>query len=249
MSPDFARGAAVEILGTRAGEVTRIVIDPGQQQMHAEVRLEEGLGVYVRTNSQAVIRKRFGVAGDSYLDISRGTGAPLDWSYAVVTATLDRPPTENLGALVDEMKQKVLPIIDETQRSVRLVASIMERLERGEGALGRVLTNDQIVRDLEATIASAKESVDAIPALLRRVDKSLADVQSISRDLARATPQMPQIARNVEEASKNLPQLMLQTRATTAELQQLVIQLRSHWLFGSPPESTTARLPATAVRP
>ncbi len=128
------------------------------------------------------------------------------------------------------MKQKVLPIIDETQRSVRLVASIMERLERGEGALGRVLTNDQIVRDLEATMASAKESVDAIPALLRRVDKSLAEVQSISRDLARTTPQMPQIARNVEEASKNLPQLMLQTRATTAELQQLVIQLRSHWL-------------------
>ena len=26
-----------------------------------------------------------------------------------------------------------------------------------------------------------------------------------------------------------------------AELQQLVIQLRSHWLFGSPPESTAAR--------
>lgn len=205
--------------------------------------------VYVRRDSQAVIRKRFGVAGDSFLDISRGTAEPLDWSYAVITATLDRPPTENLGAMMDEMKQKVLPIIDETQRSVQLLASIMERLERGEGALGRVLTNDQIVRDLEATVTSAKESVDQVPALLRRVDKSLAEMQSVSRDIARTTPQMPQIARNVEEASKNLPQLMMQTRATTAELQQLVIQLRSHWLFGSQPESTAARLPATAVRP
>src|SRR5687768_5517723 len=57
----LARGAAVDILGTRAGEVTRIVIDP-TQQMHAEVRLEENMQVYVRRDSRAVIRKRFGVA-------------------------------------------------------------------------------------------------------------------------------------------------------------------------------------------
>jgi phospholipid/cholesterol/gamma-HCH transport system substrate-binding protein len=244
----LARGAAVDILGTRAGEVTRIVIDPGQQ-MHAEVRLEEDMQVYVRHDSQAVIRRRFGVAGDSYLDISRGAGEPLDWSYAVITATLDRPPTENLGALVDEMRQKVLPIIDETHRSVQLLASIMGRLERGEGAAGRLLTDDRLVRDLEATVANANDSIQAIPGLLARVEKSLAEVQRISRDLARTTPHLPAIARNVEETSKNLPMLLLQSRATAAELQQLMVQLRSHWLFGRDAESTATRLPATAVRP
>jgi phospholipid/cholesterol/gamma-HCH transport system substrate-binding protein len=244
----LGRGAAVDILGTKAGEVTRIVIDPGQQ-MHAEVRLEESMQPYVRHDSQAVIRKRFGVAGDSYLDISRGAGEPLDWSYAVVTATLERPPTENLGAVIDEVRQKVLPIIDETHRSVQLLASMMGRLERGEGAVGRLLTDDSLVRDLEATIANAKDSTQAIPALLQRVEKSLADVQKISRDLARATPQLPQIARNVEETSKNLPMLLLQTRASAAELQQLVVQLRGHWMFGGGPQGTATHLPATAVRP
>jgi phospholipid/cholesterol/gamma-HCH transport system substrate-binding protein len=241
----LARGAAVDILGTRAGEVTRIVIDP-TQQMHAEVRLEENMQVYVRRDSQAVIRKRFGVAGDSYLDVSQGTGEPLDWTYAVVTATLDRPPTENLGAMVDEIRQKVLPIIDETHRSVQLLASIMGRLERGEGAVGRALTDDRLVRDLEATVESAKGSVEAIPGLLSRVEKSLADVQKISRDLARATPQ---IAHNVEETTKTLPMLLLQSRATAADLQQLLVQLRGHWALGGQPESTATRLPATAVRP
>lgn len=244
----LASGAAVDVLGTRAGEVTRIVIDP-EQQMHAEVRLEEDMQVYVRSDSQAVIRKRFGVAGDSYLDISRGSGEPLDWTYAVITASLDRPPTENLGAMMDEMKQKVLPIIDETHRSVQLLASVMERLERGEGAVGRLLADDRLVRDLEATAANAKASTEAIPGILGRVEKSVAELQSISRDLARATPQMPQIARNIEEASESLPMLLLQARATTAELQQLVVQLRGHWLLGKDPESTATRLPATAVRP
>jgi phospholipid/cholesterol/gamma-HCH transport system substrate-binding protein len=244
----LSRGAAVDILGTRAGEVTRIVIDP-EQQMHAEVRLEQDMQVYVRSDSQAVIRKRFGVAGDSYLDISRGTGQSLDWTYAVITASLDRPPTENLGAMVDEVKQKVLPIIEEAHRSVQLLASIMDRLERGEGAVGRLLADDHLVRDLEATVANAKASTEAIPNILARVEKSLAEVQKISQDLARTTPQMPQIARNVEETSKSLPMLLLQARATTAELQQLVVQLRGHWLLGSTPESTATRLPATAVRP
>lgn len=244
----LSRGAPVDILGTRAGEVTRIVIDPGQQ-MHAAVRLEEDMQVYVRSDSKAVIRKRFGVAGDSYLDISRGTGEPLDWTYAVISASLDRPPTENLGAMMDEMKQKLLPIIDETHRSVQRLASVMERLERGEGAVGRLLADDQLARDLEATAANAKASTEALPGILSRVEKSLADVQRITRDLAHATPQMPKIARNVEEASKSLPTLLLQARATTAELQQLVVQLRGHWLLGRDPESTATRLPATAVRP
>jgi phospholipid/cholesterol/gamma-HCH transport system substrate-binding protein len=241
----LSRGAAVDILGTRAGEVTRIIIDPGQQ-MHAEVRLEEGMGNYVRSDSQAVIRKRFGVAGDSYLDISRGTGEPLDWTYAVITATLDRPPTENMGAMVDEVKLKVMPIIDETHRSVQLLASVMDRLERGEGAVGRLLADDRLVRDLEATAANAKASTEAIPDILARVEKSLAEVQNITRDLARATPK---IAGNVEETSKTLPMLILQARATTAELQQLVVQLRGHWLLGSDPQATSTRLPPTAVRP
>ncbi len=246
----LSRGAAVEILGTKAGEVTRIVIDP-DRQMHAEVRLEKDMQQYVLSDSKAVIRKRFGVAGDSYLDISRGSGEPIDWNYAVITATLDRPPTENIGAMMDEIKQKVFPIIDETQRSVHLLASVMERVERGEGAVGRLLADDSLVRDLEATAANAKSTTEAVPALLRRAEDSLAQLQKISRDLARTTPQMPKIARNLEATTQDLPALLLQARAATSELQQLVVQLRGHWLLGGGATENAAgtRLPATAVRP
>ena len=95
-------------------------------------------------------------------------------------------------------------------------------------------------------MANAKASTEAVPDILRRLDQSLADVQSISRNLARATPQM---SRNVDETTKNLPMLLQQARATTAELQQLVIQLRGHWLLGSRADGTAPHLPATAVRP
>lgn len=241
-------GAAVEVLGTKAGEVTRIVTDPAQQ-MHAQVRLDEGMQAYVRRDSQAVIRRRFGVAGESYLDISRGAGEPLDWEYAVLTATLDRPPTENLGAIVDEFRQKLLPIIDDMHRSVQVLATVMERLERGEGTVGRLLADDRLVRDIEATAAQAKDTVQATGAIMARVEKSIVDVQSISRNLIRTTRQLPGIASSIQETSKSLPPLLLQTQATTTELQQLVIQLRHHWLFRNAGGNTTNRLPTTEVRP
>jgi phospholipid/cholesterol/gamma-HCH transport system substrate-binding protein len=148
--------------------------------------------------------------------------------------------------MVDEVKQKVLPIIDETHRAVQLLASTMERLERGEGTVGGLLADDRLIRDLETTAANAKASTEAVPDILRRVEKSLAAVQTITRDLAKA---MPQIARNVEETSENLPMVVRQARATTAELQQLVVQLRGHWLLGRDPEGTATRLPSTVVRP
>jgi len=241
-------GSVVEILGTRAGEVTRIVTDPSQQ-MHAQVRLDEGMQAYVRRDSQAVIRRRFGIAGESYLDISRGAGEPLDWHYAVLTATLDRPPTENLGAIVDEFRQKLLPVIDDMHRSVQLLATMMGRLERGEGTVGRLLADDRLGRDIEAMVTQAKDTVQATGTIMAHVEKSLVDMQSISRDLTRTTRQLPGIARSIEETSRSLPTLLLQTQATATELQQLVIQLRQHWLFGNASENMTNRLPTTEVRP
>ena len=86
-------GAPVEILGTKAGEVRRIVLNP-DQHMHAEVYIRKAMMAFVRRDSQAIIRKQFGVAGASYLELTRGSDAPLDWEYAVITATAERAPTD-----------------------------------------------------------------------------------------------------------------------------------------------------------
>ena len=79
----------------------------------------------------------------------------------------------------------------------------MDRVERGEGAVGRLLADDSLVRDLEATAANAKSTTEAVPALLRRAEDSLAQLQKISRDLARTTPQMPKIAHNLEATTQD----------------------------------------------
>jgi phospholipid/cholesterol/gamma-HCH transport system substrate-binding protein len=90
-------GARVEILGTDAGQVRQIVIDP-KQRFHAVVEIEQTMEPFVRRDSKVFIRKQFGIAGAAYLEITRGQGEPLDWEYAVLTAEADQAPTENIGA-------------------------------------------------------------------------------------------------------------------------------------------------------
>ncbi|MBV8525431.1 MAG: MCE family protein [Acetobacteraceae bacterium] len=271
-------GADVEVLGTQAGTVRRIVIDP-RQQIYAEADIDDQARAFIRRDSQAVIRRRYGVAGAAYLDIKRGTGTPLDWTYAVIEATTERAPTETVGAVIDEVREKIFPILDDAGHSMHTLAALMDRMAHGEGDIGRLLTDDALMRGAEQTLAHAQNATAAldgvmaqlqgaahdaralaqsassresgVPALLRRTDQLLANLQAVTRDLAKASPRTPQIARNLENSSASLPSLIIQTQQTAQELEALLTQLRGLWLLGGggPPKAEPRRLPVGEVRP
>jgi phospholipid/cholesterol/gamma-HCH transport system substrate-binding protein len=274
----LAVGADVEVLGIHAGTVRRIVLNP-DQRMYADADIEQQINPFIRRDSRAVIRRRFGLAGAAYVDISRGTGAPMDWSYAVVEATTERAPTDTISALVDQLRQKIFPILDDAKRSMDSLAKITENLEKGQGTLGRLLTDDTLAHQTEQVIETTHEQIAAlapvisrlddvakqadvlaqlvasrqegIPDLLRRVNALLANLQATTRDLARAAPRLPEIARNVAGGTADLPGLLTQTQVTAAELERLLTQLRGLWLLGGGGTSSPepARLPAGQIQP
>jgi phospholipid/cholesterol/gamma-HCH transport system substrate-binding protein len=275
----LSEGADVEVLGTRAGRVRRVVIDPNQQ-MYAEADIDDQARGFIRRDSRAVIRRRFGVAGAAFVDISRGTGPVLDWQFAVIQAVTERDPTESIGTLIDQVRQKVFPILDDVGRTAHALAATTERIEKGQGDVGHLLTDETLVIDAEGTIAEARaaatnlghiltqlEAVShdiadlahtansrdgGVRSVMQRLDQTLAALQKAVLDLSRAAQHAPQIARNIETSSSNLPSLLTQTELTAQQLAQLLAQLRSLWLLGGagePPPGQPSRLPATEVRP
>jgi phospholipid/cholesterol/gamma-HCH transport system substrate-binding protein len=258
-------GADVEVLGTRAGTITRVVIDPSQQ-MHAVAEIDEQATAFIRRDSHAVIRRRFGVAGAAYVDIMRGHGQELDWTYAVIHAETERAPTETVGALIDEVRAKIFPVLDDAGRAMEALAVTMKRVEQGEGNVGRLMSDETLVRSLEATAADARAAAaDAqrmlaqlnapdggVPELLRRADATLASLQTAMRNLSRAAERAPRIARNIESTTANIPSLLTQAQQSAHELEQALAQLRRSWLLGGTaagPEEPPDRLPSTEVRP
>ena len=280
----LAQGAEVQVLGTRAGEIRRIVIEPSQR-MHAEVRIDGQMRPFIRRDSQVFIRRQFGIAGASYIDISRGKGAELDWGFAVLNATTERGPTENIGQLIEEVHAKFVPLLDEMhkviananavvdkagplQQTLQSAAALTQRIERGEGAMGRLLADDKMVADLQATLAAAQSAMahanglmaelertskDArLPGMVQRTDAILASLQTLSKNLASASPRFGRLTDSVAATTDSMPALLLQTETTARELELLLGQLRHHWLLGgssAPPAPASRRAPAGEVRP
>lgn len=291
----LSQGASVEILGSKAGDVRRIVIQP-DGGIYAEVHVNAEMTDFVRRDSQVTIRKRFGVAGDSYLAVTRGRGQPLDEDYAVLEARTDRAATISTGELLEELREKALPVIDDAARTINSLAAVTEglrdpegnlqqtlanldavtgRLARGEGAVGRLLVEDALIKDLEtlvaglnktlggmgpmldelrvtmANIAVMSEALGAqaksIPEASKRLGSVLDSVDAIMKDLQRTTPELPRITRSVADSSENLPLLLLQTQETLAELEILIRQLRASWIVGG--EGAEPAQPASRISP
>jgi phospholipid/cholesterol/gamma-HCH transport system substrate-binding protein len=273
----LAVGADIEVLGIHAGAVRRIVLN-ADQQMYAEVDVDQQATAFIRRDSRVVIRRRFGVAGAAFVDISRGLGVALDWNYAVIEATTERAPTDTISAMFDEIREKFIPVLDDVKRAADGIAMLTDNLQRGRGTAGRLLADDTLIRQAEQTVAIARERIadiapavvhlndatrradalidrigsdkDGLPNLIRRVDASLQNLQAISRDVARATSRLPEIAGNVASSAAELPALLTQIQITAADLEQLVIQVRGLWLLGgSNPPPPQTRLPATRLQP
>jgi phospholipid/cholesterol/gamma-HCH transport system substrate-binding protein len=267
-SQGLSPGADIQVLGTRVGTVRRVVVDPSQR-MYAEAELDQQATPFIRRDSKAVVKKQFGVAGAAYLEIARGKGAPLDWSYAVIDAETERDPTENIGAMVDQVKQMVFPILEDAARMVRALAETADNIAQGHGNIGRLVKQEELAdqltqtlnnlktatEQLNASLANVKDLTttavgpDGLPALLRRADASLASVQKATQDLARATPQLPAITRDVGASTANLPALLTQSQTTAAQLEKLLEQLRHTWPLSSSATPEPGRLPPGEVRP
>lgn len=289
----LTEGSMVEILGTRAGQIQEIVINP-DQKIHAIARIESDMAVFIRSDSRASIRRTFGIAGDAFLEITRGSGPPLDWEFAVLTVESDRRTSDTVAELIEELRAKILPVIDDAHKAIIVLMevarelqdpdkgvqqlltnlnAITDKIESGEGAIGRLLTEDKLVRDLEALVARMGPILDDmektienvaefsdefdvetgdIPEITRNLKKILASMELVMKDVRQATPHLPRIAKNMGDTTDAAPVLVLQVQDVLVELERLIQQLQSHWLFGGrsrQPAQTADRISPLEVNP
>ena len=252
----LAPGADIDVLGTHAGTVNRIVLNP-DGQMYATASIERQADPYIRRDSTASIRLRYGVAGAAYVEISRGKGPALDWSFAVLDATVQPNPADTITKTLNQVRAELLPLLAHAGHAMATLDELIAGLKAGHGSAGRLLVDDTLIRQAEATVAILKAEIAALgpiegklPPLLDQSHAILANVRGITHDAARATPQLPAITKNITTSTSNLPALLIQSQATLQQLEGLLEQLRGSWLLGGgggKPEPL--RLPPQQVRP
>ena len=273
----LAVGAELQVLGISAGRVVRIAIEPDRPLL-AEAQLDRGAAGFIRRDSRIFIRRQFGVAGAAFLEATSGTGAALDWDYAVLTAETDRSASQNLDEPIQGLRGRILPLIDDLGRTAENVARLTEglaspqgplqttlgalqdtaqRIQRGEGNIGRLLADESLIGEAEAVLARA----NAIAAGLATIARALADpqqgvpditrrVNEVAGSIAQVARQAPAMARDIRASAAALPGLLTQVQQASMELERLLTALRAHPLIGGGRSSEPpARLPPAELRP
>jgi phospholipid/cholesterol/gamma-HCH transport system substrate-binding protein len=241
------KGAAVEILGTPVGAVEKIQVnDDGR--MTGRFTIKGDFIRFVRVDSRAVVKKKFGIAGDAYVEVTQGRGAELDRDIPLL-ASKDTEITEIAQDILKRLQETTVPAIEEYTalaadlRStngplVKLLANLEEitaGLERGEGSAGQLLRDPAMAQELTRILA--------------QVNRALDEVQKILADVKATTAQLPAAASTVGREVQDLPGVVVQSQATLREAERLILGLQQNWLIRKhvPPTPATELIPASTT--
>jgi phospholipid/cholesterol/gamma-HCH transport system substrate-binding protein len=237
----LSEGAKIEVLGTRAGRVTQIVIRP-DEKIHAEAKIRPDMAPFVRRDSEAIIRKTFGVAGESFVEITRGYETGMDWDYAVLEARPDRAPTESIGEMMEDVRSRVIPILEQSERALTALADLIEsladpdgslqvvladvssltsRVERGEGSLGQLLANERTALEFEALLGNANATVERLPPILEELQAAAGQVTALSRAINAQSADLPAVNVRIQSILASLDSVMGDLRETSPQLPKI----------------------------
>lgn len=244
---DLQKGAEVRILGALVGAVESISVDEAGG-MTGEITIRGNFIRFVRKDSKAIAKKKFGVAGDAFVEITKGTGAALE-DGAVLACEKDTELMAMVQDVVQQIRTNTVPAIQAMQRAVEEYTKVAEELHRPDGNL------QQLLAHLNAITEGLVKGEGTAGQLLR--DPALAnELRQITGKIDATLEQVQQILENFEQVSETIrdetgdvPGLVLQGRETLRESEVLIEGLQRHWLLRKYMEvdEPTARVPVSGV--
>jgi len=229
------QGSEVYFLGTLVGSVSDVIVD-AKGRMEAEANIRRDFFRFVRADSSAVVKKKFGVAGDSFFEITRGEGKPLPEKNASIVC--NEQFQSALEAAVEEIRGQALAVLKkasagldlwtklgadlgETRQRLDQITVRMENMaagvEAGKGTVGRLITDTALADEAQNLLARANEAMN--------------ELQGVVTNLNVAAARLPEITDAVADEAKDLPGLVRQTQTSMRELERLVEALQRHWLL------------------
>ncbi len=235
-------GSGVQVLGTQVGRVRELRVDQ-TGQMRAVVSVRGDFMNFVRTDSEVLIRRKYGVAGDAYIEITRGDGRYLAESDVTLRA---QPPTDftaELQTVVREFSEVGIPMLESIDNAANSIARLTDTLndptgdlrktlarieamtaglQRAEGLLGKLLRDPEVAQRFEEILADTGSSMDQLNALLAEARKAAADLPEITSTLRSQSRRVPEMIDQVHKSLEQTRQIVADVGKATAPLPGMV---------------------------
>jgi len=236
------QGSEVYFLGTLVGSVSDVVVDEAGC-MEARTSIRHDFFRFVRADSSAVVKRKFGVAGDSFFEITRGQGQPLPEKNASIVCKEQFQSA--LEAAVEEVRREAMLVLKkvnggldtwtklgadlgETRQHLDQLTIRLEKMaagvEQGKGTAGKLITDTTLADEAQKLLARANEAMSELQGVVTNLNVAVRNVQN-------GTARLPEITEAVANEAKDLPGLVQQTQTSMRELERLVEALQRHWLL------------------
>ena len=142
--------------GTKVGRVEEILVTPSNLVVHVET----DRGVVMRENYRVAVCS-LSMLGGNFLQLEEGTGERIALDGAVLSGEMPSDWMQDLAKVAKNLsaltsREEISSVITNVEATVALVRSIVERVERGEGMVGQLLSSDtSVYEDLKATMSNA----------------------------------------------------------------------------------------------
>ena len=237
------QGSEVYFLGTLVGTVFNVVVDE-TGRMEAEANIRRDFFRFVRADSSAVVKRKFGLAGDAYFEITRGQGQPLPEKNASIICR-ELPGT--METAIEEVRSATLPVLQKlsvgldtwTALGTNLIATqarlehLIGRLndiaigvQQGKGTAGKLITNPALADEMQQLLAQANKVMSELQDVTTNLNIAVKDVQN-------GTTRLPEITDAVANETKDLPGLVRQTQVSMREIERVVEAMQQTWLLRS----------------
>jgi phospholipid/cholesterol/gamma-HCH transport system substrate-binding protein len=237
----IGQGSEVYFLGTLVGTVSDVIVDEAGR-MEARTSIHSDFFRFLREDSSAVVKKKFGVAGDAYFEITRGQGQPLLRKDASIVCK-ELPGT--METMIEEVRNAVLPALEKLSvgvdtwtavgtklsTGVDTWTTLGEKLSAGADAWTRLGTNlgesrqhlDQLIARLDRIVVGVELGKGTVGKLL--TDPALADeLKTILEKGNASMDQLQGILKDVQLAGTNLSAVSEALAVEAKDLPGLILQ-------------------------
>ncbi len=246
------KGCQTHILSTQAGSVIRIL--PNENgQIEALFEIKKSFQKFVRTDSKVVVKKKFGVAGDSYLEITSGDPKnPILPEMSVIPCSKEPEVMETVKEVLQNLQNSFNPVMKKFETSLDQLPPMLTQITKTFSLADEFLVSLKEntlppLQKMDALMKELPKLTNAFQSTLARTDelaKGLTeDSLPMIREFRTAIEEMKKVIINFQNFStmlqdqriqiflEDLPALTLRIEETLSETKKIFNAVEKHWLL------------------
>ncbi len=241
-------GAPVRLSGYDIGSVSNLVLKSDTSgQVEVEMRIEERVKHFIRLDSEASIETE-GLVGKKIVSISPGT---TELAIVQEGGVIKSKDPVNVAEIIEEV-QSIMAYLNTITKEF---AEVSEKINRGEGTVGKALTDDQlyyatvdVTRSAEKSLNSITDRMETISdfiiqigenfnGIMLKVDYAVQDVQKMiseikqGKGLAGSMINDQGVFDSVKTVVANLVKTTQSTMEGASSFAENMEALKHNWLF------------------